>query len=327
MQAATRPDENEPSLVHPDPGTHWHIESSEMKLRYNIYYIKENLKNVLVKLGTIELVILVLNMLVTEIVFELMPSGYDKHMHNLIQFGVSILACLLLVWPTLRYVVIRDYRRRKTKLVAICIPFILVMWLMMGYSSSLTLRLHRKITRISNVNQIKRNPGFCYYKIAGVEIDTTHFGVHYHTESSPRSGTMMYFNGVVPVKSQKRVWLCFDVREHCLLWYSGEIMRKFVNRATAEMKNYSSEDSTYIEVLDDKYGYNRSAFRMGISDDPHTKYGEPVFVRAFNLDKQYLKEILLTLGIFVISIIWYYIVLKGAEYLPKKKIGGTGSFV
>jgi hypothetical protein len=90
------------------------------------------------------------------------------------------------------------------------------------------------------------------------------------------------------------------------------------------MKNYSSEDSTYIEVLDDKYGYNRSAFRMGISDDPHTKYGEPVFVRAFNLDKQYLKEILLTLGIFVISIIWYYIVLKGAEYLPKKKIGGTG---
>ena len=113
---------------------------------------------------------------------------------------------------------------------------------------------------------------------------------------------MMYFNGVVPVKSQKRVWLCFDVREHCLLWYSGEIMRKFVNRATAErMKNYSSEGSTYIEVLDDKYGYNRSAFRMGISDDPHTKYGEPVFVRAFNLDKQYLKEILLTLGIFVIT--------------------------
>ena len=193
------------------------------------------------------------------------------------------------------------------------------MWLMMGLSSLLTLRLHRKITRISNVNQIKRNPGFCYYKIAGVEIDTTHFGVHYHTESSARSGTMMYFNGVVPVKSQKRVWLCFDVREHCFLWYSGEKMRKFVNRATAEMKNYSSEDSTYIEVLDDEYGYNRSAFRMAISDDPHTKYGEPVFVRAFNLYKQYLEDILLTLGIFVISIIWYYIVLKDAEYLPKKK--------
>lgn len=309
------------------PGTHWHIELSEMKLRYNIYYIKENLKNVLVKFGTIELVIQVLNMLVTEIVFELKPSVFDKHMHNLIQFGVSVLACLLLVWPTLRYVVIRDYRRRKTKLVAKCIPFILFMWLMMGFSSLLTLRLHRKITRISNVNQIKRNPGFCYYKIAGVEIDTTHFGVNYHTESSSRSGTKMYFNGVVPVKSQKRVWLCFDVREDCFLWYSGEKMRKFVNRATAEMKNYSSEDSTYIEVLDDEYGYNRSAFRMAISDDPHTKYGEPVFVRAFNLYKQYLEDILWTLGIFVISIIWYYIVLKDAEYLPKKKSGGTGFFV